>query len=121
MYAVGISGPTYFVEDAKIYAAENARRELAKALSTQVQALSLSLRREHTFKEAEVSMLTVSSWVTDVVVLNSQIVELWLDLKAEVPNSQPSSVYALAVIDLSAVQKAFRNFFESRKDGGKDR
>ena len=45
LYAMGISGPTYYLEDGKTNAAENARKELAKSLSTHVQELSLMMQR----------------------------------------------------------------------------
>ena len=113
LYAVGISGPTYFIEDGKMNAAENARKELAKALSVRVQALSLTLQQNKDKRENEISSVTVSSWATDVVVLHSQILELWIDEEAKVPNSQPGTVYALAVIDFKMAQDAVEGHLQS--------
>ncbi|HAL57379.1 MAG TPA: hypothetical protein DCP63_13160 [Bacteroidetes bacterium] len=113
LYAMGISGPTYYLEDGKTNAAENARKELAKSLSTHVQELSLMMQREEEKREGEVSLLTVSSWATDIVVTNSQILEVWVDEKALMPESLPRTIYALAVIDLSTVQGAVQKLRET--------
>lgn len=111
-YAVGISGPTFFQEDAKMNAAENARKELAKSLSSRVQSLYLGLQKSDYKKEQELFLLTVSSWSTDIVILNSQILEIWVDEKAQMPNSQPGTVYALVVIDLEVVREYLQKHIE---------
>ncbi len=115
LYALGISGPTYFTEDGKANAADNARKELAKALSVRVQALSLSLQQNKERRENEISLVTVTSWATDIVVSHSQILETWIDEEARVPNSQPGTVYALAAIDLEVAQEAVGSYLKSGK------
>jgi hypothetical protein len=116
LYAVGISGPTYYPEDAKLNAAENARKELAKSLSVRVQALYLALQRGEGHQESEISLVTVSFWAIDIVVLHSQVLELWVDQDAKIANSEPGTVYALALIDLDTVRRTLKSHIESNKN-----
>lgn len=97
VYAVGIVGKTYFPEDGRLSAADEARKELARSVSSRVASVLLHVEetRGTTFL-AEAGVVSATSLATDVVLSKSQIQDYWTDVGGLF--GQPGSTYALAVI-----------------------
>ncbi len=93
VYAIGMSGPTYWPQDALNHAQEDARGKLAIALGAQMEVLT---KRAETEKDS--THLDLIKAATDMVVQNSQIEATWTDGKGEL--SDAGSVFALAFISL---------------------
>ena len=92
--AVGMSEPTYFKKDAWKYAAENARKALARTLSIEINTLMIDISSEKGSSINEGTVMEVSSWATNAVVQDSEILEYWHD--AEGVLSRNNITYALA-------------------------
>ena len=115
IYAVGTVGKTLFQDDAWKYAADSARNELAKNLQGRIENAFLSVQSSG--KEnwaAEAYTVEATSWSTDIVMNNSQIVALWYDEKGMIPGSQPGTTYALAVINFSNTETALKTKIENK-------
>jgi len=91
--AVGASGPTFYPEDAREYAAENARKELARTLNVDIKSIMVDMATEKGSSIDEAAVMQVSSWATSVVVENSRIMNYWQDAEGGV--SQKNTTYAL--------------------------
>jgi len=92
--AVGMSEPTFYKKDARQYAAENARKALARTLSIEINTLMVDITSEKNSSINEATTMEVSSWTTKAVVRNSEIIEYWHDAKGIV--SRKDVTYALA-------------------------
>ena len=103
LYAVGISGPTFFAEDAKHYAADQARKELAKAIAGKVTSFMLMIQQSRGNTADEGFLVSATSWATDLVLHNSQILELWVDKQGSIQGSTQGTTYALCAIDRQLV------------------
>jgi len=98
LYAVGMVGPTYFKEDAREYAADDARNELAKSISSKVESIILLIEKESNVYVDEAYRVNATSWSTDIVLTGSTILSYWYDVQGIGPNRVKNSTYALAVI-----------------------
>ncbi len=98
--AVGMSGPTYFTTDAKRLAAENARKELARTLSTEINSIIIDVRTERGGYIKEAGTARVSSYVTDVIMRGARIMAYWLDREGMALNGRKGLTYALACIEI---------------------
>ena len=94
--AVGMSEPTYFKKDAWKYASENARKALARTLSIEINTIMVDITSERGSNINEGTAMEVSSWATNAVVQNSEILEYWHDDEGVI--SQRKTTYALACI-----------------------
>lgn len=92
--AVGMSEPTFYKKEAWQYAAEDARKALARTLSIEINTLMVDITSEKGSSIDEATTMEVSSWATKAVVRNSKIIEYWHDAKGIV--SQKDVTYALA-------------------------
>jgi hypothetical protein len=92
--SVGMSGPTYYESDAKLYAAENARKELARTLSIEIKTIMIDIATERGNSIDEATVMQVSSWATSAVVENSTIIEYWHDAEGIV-SQRKDVTYAL--------------------------
>jgi hypothetical protein len=101
IFAVGLSGPTYFVEDGLKYACDDARKELAKSVSSQIQNMIIVVEESNSSSTEEASVLLVNSAITDIVLKNSQIMAVWIDKKGYGPGSSKNYVYALGRMELT--------------------
>ena len=93
--AVGMSEPTFYKSDAKKYAADNARAELARSLSVEVKSIMIDIVSDNDSAVAEATVAQVSSWATSVALRNSEIRENWFDLEGTV-SSKKNTAYALS-------------------------
>lgn len=105
IFAIGISGPTRYLDDGKRYASDDARKELAKSFSSRVRNIMLQYDHDNESQQLEVSSVSVTSAITDFVIANSQIVSMWVDKKGLFPKSEAGTIYALASIDANRSQQ----------------
>ncbi len=103
LYAVGISGPTYFQTDAVKWAADHAREELAKSLAGRVQSVVTVEQTQKGTGVQTVSATEATAWATDIVVSSSQVVATWVDVNGKYQNGKPGTTYALGLLDLGNV------------------
>ncbi|MBI5409786.1 MAG: LPP20 family lipoprotein [Nitrospirae bacterium] len=93
--AVGASEPTYYREDAKLYAAENARKELARTISVDIKTIMIDIGTKRGSRVDEATVTEVSSWATSAAVENSKIIEYWHDEEGAV-SGKKNVTYALS-------------------------
>ena len=96
LVAVGFSQPTYWPQDALNNANEDARGKLALALGSHVEVLGLDRATAGSAGGA-----VINKEATDLVLQNSRIEASWVDENGD--RGEPSSVWALASIDLDSV------------------
>jgi len=96
--AVGISELTYYKDDARKYAAESARRELARTLSVQVKSIMVDTSSQDGSNIDQANIMKISSWTSKVVLTNSFIKEYWVDKKGIVSGGKKDITYALACV-----------------------
>jgi len=92
--AVGSSEPTFFVEDAKKYAAEAARRELARTIRTEIKSIMVDVATERWSNTDQASIMQTTASVTEAVVEHSEIVDYWYDSEGTL-SFRRSVTYAL--------------------------
>lgn len=110
LYAVGMVGRTYFPEDGRRNAAEEARKELARTLSSRVESLLLQIERSRgSGFLAEAEIVSATTGATELVVDASQILEYWVDSRGLILGGQQGATYALAIIDLATVPVDLRH------------
>lgn len=97
--AVGSSEPTYYRDDAKLAAAESARKELARSLSIEVNTVMIDFATEGGESLEEGSAVRVSSWATDEVLNRSVVIEYWFDSTGVASGGKENITYALACMD----------------------
>ncbi|MGA7160906.1 MAG: LPP20 family lipoprotein [Bacteroidota bacterium] len=105
IFAIGISGPTRYLDDGRRYASDDARKELAKSFSSRVRDIMLQYDHDNASQQSEASSVSVTSSITDFVVANSQIVSMWIDKSGVLPKSEPGTIYALASIEANKSQQ----------------
>lgn len=77
--AVGISGPTYFKDEAKGYALDDARAELARTLSVDIETIMVEITSDKGSRIDEATVTEMSSWASDVVLERSEALGYWYD------------------------------------------
>jgi len=103
--AVGLSEPTFYVEDAKVYAAENARKELARSLQMDIKSLMIDVSKGDRNTVDEASVLQISSWATEVALRESSIAEYWYDSEGTASRGKKGITYALACMPFASALK----------------
>lgn len=98
--AVGASEPTYFREDAKNYAAENARNELARSLHVDIKSIMVDISSEKGGDIAEGSVIEASAWASEAVLKESEITSYWYDEEGIASFKKKGITYALACMPL---------------------
>lgn len=104
--AVGIAGATYFRSDAVKKAAEEARDELARSVSVKVQTAMFDVETGGGDRKEFRSVMEVSSFVNEIILEGSRIVEVWHDEQGLGFAKQPGYTYALACIDSTSLAPA---------------
>jgi len=104
--AVGMSEPTFYSDDAKGYAAENARKELARTINMSIRNVMVDISTERGTDVDEATVTRVSSWATSAALHESTIREYWFDSKGAASSGIKNITYALACMPLSAVRGA---------------
>ena len=96
-HGVGISGPAYYQEDGLVQAADKARVELAKTVSSHIKDVTLIIETNEGLMIAEeawvLNMITAS---TDLILEHSEIVAAWRDKAGIGPTGIKGTHYALA-------------------------
>lgn len=100
--AVGISEPTFYSDDAKQNAEDNARKELAKTLSIDIKTIMVEIATEKGSNVDEGTITEVSSWATSAVLNGSEIIEYWHDRKGIAPSKKAGITYALACMPVDS-------------------
>jgi uncharacterized protein YcfL len=77
--AVGMSGPTYFRDEAKGYALDDARAELARTLSVNIETIMVEITSDKGSRIDEATVTQMSSWASTVVLENSEAQGYWYD------------------------------------------
>jgi len=103
--AIGSSEPTFYKEEGKGIAAENARKELARSLSMSVHSVMIDVRENRGSSTEEASMLEVSSWAAEAVISNSVIEAYWYDESGVASFKRRGITYALACVPDTVVRK----------------
>lgn len=117
--AVGASEPTFYVEDAKSYAAENARKELARILSVDIKSIMIDIATGRGSSVDEATVMQVSSWTTSAVLRESHIIEYWYDEKGIANPRAKGMTYALGCVpaDFAAREIAHNLKLEDKEAG----
>lgn len=102
--AVGASEPTFYKEDAKAYAAENARKELARTLNLNVNSIMVDTASERKGR-TEASVTEVSALATSAVLERSEIKEYWYDEAGVASFKRKGITYALACMPAGPLTK----------------
>lgn len=90
--AVGASEPTYYAEDAKEVAAENARKELARTIRVAVSSVMV----DDSGSRSSSNISETSSWATSAVLEKSEIADYWRDVEGMASFGRKGVTYALA-------------------------
>jgi hypothetical protein len=75
--AIGVSGPTFYAEDARTKSISLAKTELARTLEVKIKSQML-LRSEGDHRSFSTSIDEMASFDTDVVLKNAQVREQWI-------------------------------------------
>ena len=117
--AVGASEPTYFREDAKTYAAENARNELARSLHLDIKSIMVDINSEKGGGIAEGSVMEASSWASEAVLKESEITSYWYDEIGIASFRKKGITYALSCMPLkNTAQEISRKLNEDEGRSG---
>ncbi len=97
--ALGSAEPTFFREDGKIYAAENARTQLAATLSLRVESVMVDIQSSHPGEDYvdQQYVTQAQTFATDAVVSGAQVVSYWFDETGA--RGRTRATYALGCID----------------------
>ena len=92
--AIGISGPTYYSEDARARSQASAMAELARAVEVRVKT-DLVLRSEGDSRSVETRLDETAGFGSDVVLKQAQVREQWVQRKGDHAAGEPGTVYTL--------------------------
>lgn len=107
MYAVGVSGPTYYPEDAVRYAQEDGRIQLAHALASKVTAITVAITSEQgSYADNAGVVESATGDYTEAVVELSEVVATWVDRSGRY-SGRAGTAYALVRIDLTRPLPAY--------------
>jgi hypothetical protein len=102
VYAVGVSGPTFYPDDGLRYAAEKGRAQLAFDIASHVTAASLSVETTGGGTMADsASVVDATHDYTDAIVRFSEVLSTWVDKIGDY-SGVPGTTYALVRIKKSA-------------------
>jgi hypothetical protein len=100
--ALGTAEPTFFREDGKIYAAENARTQLAATLSIKVESVMIDIQSTNSSENYvdQQYVTQAQSFATDAVVQGAQVISYWYDDTGT--RGRKNATYALACLDTNS-------------------
>jgi len=99
-----MSEPTFYSDDARGYAAESARKELARTLNMSIRNIMVDISTDRGSDVDEATVTRVSSWTADAVLHESTIKEFWLDSNGTASSGIKNITYALACMPLSFIR-----------------
>ncbi|MBP8116164.1 MAG: hypothetical protein KAY09_00400 [Nitrospira sp.] len=92
--AIGISGPTYYAEDARARSQASAMAELSRSVEVRVKT-DLVLRSEGDSRSVETRLDETAGFGSDVVLKHAQLREQWIQRKGDHAGGEPGTVYTL--------------------------
>ncbi|MCC6810354.1 MAG: LPP20 family lipoprotein [Deltaproteobacteria bacterium] len=100
--ALGSAEPTFFREDGKVYAAENARTQLASTLSLRVESVMIDIQSTNSGENYvdQQYVTQAQSFATDAVVQGAQVISYWYDETGT--RGRQRATYALACLDTNS-------------------
>lgn len=119
MCALGAAEPTFFKQDGKIYAAENARAQLAATLQTTVQSVMMDVQSSAGPSSIDQAYVTqVGAFASDAVVQGAQVISYWYDDTGV--RGRASATYALACMgtdqSMAELDKKLQQTFPENPD-----
>ncbi len=93
--AIGVSGPTYYPEDAMVRSKAQAMTELARTLEVKVKAHML-IRERGDSRGSEATIIEEARFTSDVVLRQAQVKEQWIHPGGDVQYGVRGMVYTLA-------------------------
>lgn len=100
VYAVGVSGPTFYPEDSAKYAAQNARAELGRTISSTVTSALLAVASSDGTYVDTASASQATHEYSEALVEDAVIVATWVDRSGSY-SGVSGTTYALVKIDKS--------------------
>jgi len=97
--ALGSAEPTFYREDGKIYAAENARTQLAYTLSLRVESVMVDIQSTNASENYvdQQYVTQAQTYATDAVVAGAQVISYWYDETGV--RGRQRATYALGCLD----------------------
>ncbi len=97
--AIGVSGPTYYPEDALVRSKAQAMTELARTLEVKVKAHML-LRERGDSRGSEVRIVEEAEFSSDVMLKQAQVKEQWIHPGGDARYGVRGMVYTLACMPI---------------------
>ncbi|MCX5722770.1 MAG: hypothetical protein NT179_12200 [Nitrospirae bacterium] len=97
--AVGVSGPTYYNEDARANSKTLAMTELARTLEVKVTA-DMTMRSQGDSRGSETVMQEVAGFASEVVLKQAQIREQWVHSGGDPRYGSRGTIYTLVCMPL---------------------
>jgi len=97
--AIGVSGPTYYAEDARTNSLSLAKTELARTLKVKIQSQML-LQSQGDDKTFSTTMDELASFKSDVVLEKAQVRQQWVQPGTEKQYGIKGTVYTLVCMPL---------------------
>ncbi len=94
--AIGVSGPSYYLEDALANSKAIALSELARGLEVKVKSELRVTQRERVVGRSETSVSEVSDLSSEVVVKHAQVRAQWVNPGGYSTRGEKGTVYTLA-------------------------
>jgi len=92
--AIGVSGPTYYPEDARARSQASAMTELARTIEVRVKT-DMVLRSEGDGRGVETRLDETAGFGSDVVLKQAQVREQWVQRSKDSLVGEPGTVYTL--------------------------
>lgn len=97
--AVGVSGPTYYAEDARANSKTLAMTELARTLEVKVNA-DMTMRSQGDSRGSETAMQEVAGFASEVVLKQAQVREQWVHVGGDPRYGTSGTIYTLVCMPL---------------------
>lgn len=97
--AVGVSGPTYYAEDARANSKSLAMTELARTLEVKVTAV-LTMRSQGDSRGSDTAMLEVAGFASEAVLKHAQVREQWVHAGGDPRYGERGTIYTLVCMPL---------------------
>lgn len=98
--AIGVSGPTYYAEDARAKSQASAMAELSRAVEVRVKT-DLMLRSEGDSRSVETRLDETAGFGSDVVLKHAQVREQWVQRNKDHAAGEPGTVYTLICMSVT--------------------
>ena len=99
--AIGVSGPTYYVEDARTHSISLAKTELARTLEVKVKS-EMVVHSEGDDRSFSTRMGETASFASDVILKKAQVREQWVHTGDNKQYGKKGTVYTLMCMPLKS-------------------